>query len=317
MKTKPRIFVSVPDDRHLNARRRGLKQAIIGAVAKQGFAVDGFEREQFGAGLPFNSETWTVAKAQERIRRCDGVLILALARMHVQIANAENGKRSLQVLPTSPLPTAYNHLEGALALAQHLPVFILFEEKMDRIGIFDSGSKPASIPAKADSTWIKSKVFQEHLRAWSQEIHKRRDVFLGYCSKADSCARGIRKYLESQRFTVLDWARDFRPAGATILEEIERAANTCRCGIFLFTKDDELEVNAKGKASFDAVPRDNVLLEAGYFTQARGKDRVAIVREKGAKMPADLGGIIYVELENRKNLLPVKRALRRFLKDAV
>jgi len=222
-----------------------------------------------------------------------------------------------QALKTSPMPTAYNHLEGALALAQEIPVLILFEENMDRIGIFDSGNKPALIPANADSKWVKSKVFQAHFRAWSHKVQERRDVFLGYCSKANKCAAGIRKYLEGSQFTVLDWARDFKPAGATILEEIERAASQCRCGIFLFTKDDELDENAKGKASFNAVPRDNVLLEAGYFTQARGKNRVAIVREKGAKMPADLGGIIYVVLENRKNLLPVKRALRRFLKDAL
>lgn len=110
-------------------------------------------------------------------------------------------------------------------------------------------------------------------------------------------ASEIRSYLENKNFNVLDWAKDFRPAGATILEEIEKAAHRCRCGVFLFTKDDELEKNARAKASFTAVPRDNVLLEAGYFTQALGKDRVAVVREKDAKMPADLGGIIYLSLK--------------------
>jgi predicted nucleotide-binding protein len=316
MKTKLRIFVSVPDDRNLDDRRKTLKRAIIRFVAKQGFEVVGFEQEQFGARLPLNPETWTVAKAQEHISRCDGALILALARLHVRVASSENDPSS-QGVPTSPLPTAYNHLEGALALAQQLPVFVLFEEGMDRTGIFDSGSKPALVPTNADSKWINSKVFQDHFQAWATKVQARRDVFLGYCSKANSCAKGIRKYLEGQGFSVLDWARDFKPAGVTILEEIERAATQCRCAIFLFTKDDELDENAKGKASFDAVPRDNVLLEAGYFTQARGKDRVAIIREKGVKMPKDLGGIIYVVLESRKNLLPVKRQLRKFLKDAL
>lgn len=58
-------------------------------------------------------------------------------------------------------------------------------------------------------------------------------------------------------------------------------------------------------------------LEAGYFTQARGKERVAIIREKRAKMPADLGGIIYLSIEDRGKLLPVKRGLVRFLNDAL
>ena len=38
------------------------------------------------------------------------------------------------------------------------------------------------------------------------------------------------------------------------------------------------------------------LLEAGYFISAKGKERVLIVREPGAKMPADLGGDIYASL---------------------
>jgi CAP12/Pycsar effector protein, TIR domain len=317
MKTKPRIFVSVPDNRYLDDRRKALKRAIIRFIAEQEFDVVGFEPEQWGAGLPMNLETWTVEKANTLIRRCDGVLILALARIRVRILESENHKNSPDIGRISTLPTPYNHLEGALALAQQLPVLILFEENMDRAGIFDSGIKPTTIPADADEQWINSESFRMHFDAWAGDVRKRRDVFLGYCSKANSSAREIRDYLEKKGFTVLDWSRDFRKAGATIFGEIERAASRCRCAVFLFTEDDELDRNAKGKASFDAVPRDNVLLEAGYFTQARGKERVAIVREIGAKMPADLGGIIYLSLEDRNRLLPVKRGLINFLNKAL
>jgi predicted nucleotide-binding protein len=317
MKTKPRIFVSVPDDRHLDDRRRALKRAIIRFIAGQQFDVIGFEPEQFGAGLPMNLETWTVEKADRLIRRCDGVLVLALARIHARIFESESDQQSQAAGRALTLPTPYNHLEGALGLAQHLPVLILFEAKMDRTGIFDSGIKPTAIPANADKKWVGSKTFREAFDSWAVKVRERRDVFLGYCSKANSSAKEIRDYLESKGFSVLDWARDFRPAGSTILEEIERAASRCRCAIFLFTKDDELDRKAQGKASFDAIPRDNVLLEAGYFTQARGKDRVAIVREVGAKMPADLGGIIYLSLQDRSRLLPVKKELVRFLNIAL
>ena len=315
MKTKPRIFVSVPDDRHLDSRRKALKRAITGFIAKQDFDVVGFEQEQFGGRLPQKREVWTVEKADRLIRRCDGVLILALARIHARIVESEDDENSTGPLIT--LPTPYNHLEGALGLAQHLPVFILFEENMDRTGIFGSGIKPAAIPADADRKWTGSKLFRDHFDAWAQEVRERRDVFLGYCGKANSCAREVRDYLEKKGFSVLDWSRDFKPAGATILEEIEKAASRCRCAVFLFTKDDELDKNAKGEASFGAVPRDNVLVEAGYFTQARGKERVAIVREKGSKMPADFGGIIYLSMEDRSRLLSVKQGLVRFLNEAL
>ena len=81
-------------------------------------------------------------------------------------------------------------------------------------------------------------------------------------------------------------------------------------GIFLFTQDDELTDRAhKDKA----VPRDNVVFEAGYFTNSKGKDHVLIVREAGAKMPADLGGDIYASLEDKSKIAPIKETIRRFI----
>jgi hypothetical protein len=218
---------------------------------------------------------------------------------------------------TVTLPTAYNHLEGALALTQHIPVLIFYEQSMDRTGIFNSGIRPTGIPAGADAKWARSNAFLSSVDAWAAAVDERRDVFLGYCSKANRLARAIRGYLEKSGYSVLDWARDFKPAGSTILDEIERAASRCRCAVFLFTQDDELDKQARGKATFTAVPRDNVLLEAGYFTHARGKDRVAIVREKDAKMPADLGGIIYLSLDGPKGLAAVKSGLSTFLAQAI
>jgi hypothetical protein len=77
MISKPRVFVSVPDDRHLDDRRKGLKRAIIGFIAGQGFDLVGFEPERWGAGLSLNREVWTVEKADKLIRRCDGAVLLA------------------------------------------------------------------------------------------------------------------------------------------------------------------------------------------------------------------------------------------------
>lgn len=110
----------------------------------------------------------------------------------------------------------------------------------------------------------------------------------------DNIAASIRAYLESSGLSVLDWARDFR-VGRTILEEVERAATLCRCGLFLLTADDPLG----GVSTPVAIPRDNVVLETGYFISAHGPERVVVVQEKGTKMPADLGGLIYLSMEDR------------------
>ena len=104
----------------------------------------------------------------------------------------------------SALPSAYNHLEGALALSQRLPVLVVLEENMDRVGIFGSGVKAAIKPRGADGMWVESVMFRGHLDSWTNKVRARRDVFLGYCSKANSTAREVRDYRESKGFTVLD-----------------------------------------------------------------------------------------------------------------
>jgi len=62
-----------------------------------------------------------------------------------------------------------------------------------------------------------------------------------------------------------------------------------------------------------AVPRDNVVFEAGYFAAAKGRDRVLIIKEEGAKMPADLGGNIYLTLSQRDDIRPIETAIREFV----
>jgi predicted nucleotide-binding protein len=100
-------------------------------------------------------------------------------------------------------------------------------------------------------------------------------------------------------------------AGPTIYEQIEAAARVCACGLFLFTKDDPLE----GKAG--AAPRDNVVFEAGFFFRAYGRERVAVICEEGAKMPADLGGNVYIDLKDRANIASIHWQLQRFLQNAL
>jgi predicted nucleotide-binding protein len=78
--------------------------------------------------------------------------------------------------------------------------------------------------------------------------------------------------------------------------------------VFLFTRDDVLGIQSE-----QAAPRDNVVFEAGYFAAVKGKQRVLIIREKGSKMPADLGGDIYVPLEDRSNIGSIAEHLRRFV----
>ena len=136
------------------------------------------------------------------------------------------------------------------------------------------------MPDGADSSWLTSEAFLHRFDLWSEQVSQRPDVFLGYCSESRETAQAIHLFLSDKaRLKVLNWEMDFS-AGATILDEIERAARLCSAGILLFTKDDALEGGTE-----HAAPRDNVVFEAGYFASARGRTAFSSFVRKGQKCP--------------------------------
>lgn len=49
--------------------------------------------------------------------------------------------------------------------------------------------------------------------------------------------------------------------------------------------------------------------------KAKGKERVLIITEEGTKMPADLGGNIYLPLKNRNDISTITADVQYFLEN--
>jgi len=212
------------------------------------------------------------------------------------------------------MPSEWSHCEGAVAISKGLSTFVVADKGVEDKGIAYTGGGRyvLFVPNGAKADWVERDEVRRRLEDWLKSLDSQDDVFFGYCSRAQATADSIIKFLtKGLAVKVKDWAVDFNP-GRTILSEIIESAKSSRCGIFLFTKDDPL-----GDGGDIASPRDNVLLEAGYFLSAKGKDRVLIVREDGAKMPADLGGDIYVSLKDRSDTTGIETKLRQFLSAAL
>lgn len=294
---KRRVFVSVPMDNHLDDGRRAVVQAVLKLISDAGFEPQRF----LYSGLPA-SMGWNFQTVDEVMRRCVGAVIFALPRRTVVDPRDPEGEGVR-------LPTEWSHYEGAVANTLGLPTLIVAERGIADTGIaYTGGGLPILFkPQEADVGWLKEETFRHRFTLWLDQLKERRDVFLGYCSKARDTANAINLFLTKLGVNVLDWA-DFS-AGGNILDEIERASAMSSAGIFLFTQDDLLE-EAQGER---AAPRDNVVFEAGYFTQAKGRERVLIIREEGVKMPADIGGNIYLPLLDRKNIASIETQLRSFV----
>lgn len=294
-----RIFVSLPADQWLTDRENETKWAIVSKIEALGYTTEVFFDPRGTTSLAA-SQAWSATECENIMRHCDGCVLLGFARW-----------RLIQGANPFWLPTDFNHYEGALAYTLALPLLVLVQEGVERRVVFDPSYKGyvGSIPKEPTTEWLNTKGFEVPFKYWKEQIDARRDVFLGYCSTSSTTASQIKSFLTGALgLSVLDWACDFDPA-TTILRQIEEASRRCGAGIFLFTKDDALSGRGgKGRA----VPRDNVVFEAGFFSALKGKSRVLVVLEQGAKMPADLGGDIYASLDDKGNIQPIEPTLQKF-----
>jgi hypothetical protein len=140
--------------------------------------------------------------------------------------------------------------------------------------------------------------------------------FLGYCARASTVALELKEHLKNTlpAVSIADWKSDFWP-GHVLFEEIRKASVECQVAIFLVTEDD---AQIESQMLVLKTPRDNIIFEYGYFAAKNGIEKTILVVEDRAKMPSDLGGIIYVPMPDRKNIEGVKiqteRALRKIFR---
>jgi len=302
MSVNRRIYVSLPADPWLPENINRLKWGIVEEIEKLGYIPEIFTNPRGSDGLA-SAKSWHPRDADEIARRCTGAALLGLARWRFQDTQGHD------IL----LPTEFNHYEGALARTLGLPTLVLVQQDVQRRVVFDMnfGGYVGLVPPDADVGWLHQAEFTVPFTYWRRLLEERHDVFLGYSSASADTAAAVKEYLFSLGAKVLDWQEDFIP-GRTILEQIEQAAAHSIGGIFLFTKDDDLAGPGQSEVAV-AVPRDNVVFEAGYFIGLKGKRNVLIIREIGSKMPADLGGDIYASLPDKKSIAPIKRTLEAFM----
>lgn len=180
---------------------------------------------------------------------------------------------------------------------------------LDTIRMVGDGGRGEDLGRLADEVWSPDLV-DAALRFGGLD---RPGVFLGSSGRAEATATEIRDFVSSLGFRVVYWKTDFR-RGYSILDELRAASYSCKYAILLLTPDDRI-------AGDDPrwVPRDNVIFEAGYFINALGPRRTAVVVQRGVHVLADYAGHIYYDLLTKSNdpavadVSSIKDGLRKFL----
>ena len=292
MLTPTRVFISVPSSGWLQPEQLDIKNGVIGRIRSAGF-----EPQEFLTSGDFTKLAWSHDNLLYRLGRCQGAVVLGLVRWEGWDKNKKQYKFN----------AAYNHYEGALALAKSIPTFILMHEHIHKAGIALKGTKQyfVRLPDKVDSSWLQTDPFLSKFKAWVDAVKNRHLVFFGYSPRARATAAKIKGLLSNKGVSVMDGGVDFNHA-IPIMDEIERASKSCLGGIFLFTKEDD---GPTGEVD-SAVTRELVMFEAGYFMQAKGFDKILFIKEEGARTPAQMDGLTF---RNRDDLSSIEKDMEIFI----
>lgn len=286
------IALSSPLEENMSQEQRIFFEALTDKLTRRGFRI-----------APDSSPIDSLETRYARIRGSQGVLIYACSQWRAE--RLYKRKKNPAITPTE-----FCHIQSTMAVAARKPLLVLREKALTERGVLRSGHLPnvLKMPLILKPEWLDSDDFTSVFNRWAEEVDCFRHVFLGYSSKATDTANKLYKFLtESLRLRVFDW-HQFR-AGDTIWDSIERAESSTSCGLFLFMADDKFS----GKLSNQFAPRDNVVYEAGYFAGAKGRKNSLVIREEGAKVPSDLGGLLYLALKDRSDISPLQTQLAEYL----
>lgn len=247
-----------------------------------------------------------IEERYQNIRRSQGVIVPVFSQWE--------GHRLYRDKETAYTQASeFTHIAATMAVAAKRPLLVLREKTVQGRGAFRPGfvHPVIDLPVSLDPAWLEGDSFSGEFDRWEEQVKASCHVFLGYSTSALEVGKKIRDFLkEKLQVFVFDWHDDFH-SGDIIWNSIERAERLSMCGVFLFMADDPV-----GQEGLYA-PRDNVVYEAGYFAGAKGRAQSLIIREKDAKVPTDLGGILHLVLEDRRNIGPIERELRRHIERMV
>ena len=97
--------------------------------------------------------------------------------------------------------------------------------------------------------------------------------------------------------------------GKTIIEKFEQYAKV-GFAVVLLTPDDSC-ADTHQPGSSRPRPRQNVILELGFFLGKLGRDRTCALRKGDVELPSDYSGILYISMENEAWKLDLLRELRQ------
>ena len=141
-------------------------------------------------------------------------------------------------------------------------------------------------------------------------LPKQNSVFLVH-GHDEGAKHGVARFLEQLGVTPVILQEQIN-RGMTVIEKFEDFANRAGFAVVLMTPDDYgYSVNAEQEKKHR--PRQNVVLELGYFAAKLGRDKTFVLTKGDVEMPSDVLGLVYEAMDRSEGW---KMRLARELKAA-
>ena len=114
-----------------------------------------------------------VELARDAIAACDGAVIIAFRRIEILHGTDKPGGAALVTIDGRILPTVWNHLEGAMAYAHHLPLLVIVESGVHREGMLSKRFEWDALEIDITSKTLASEEFQQRFDHWISFVERR------------------------------------------------------------------------------------------------------------------------------------------------
>lgn len=131
---------------------------------------------------------------KKTISECDGLLVIAYTRSEFE-KGKELRSNVEKDLNNIKLPTTWTHIEGAIAYAYELPMWIIAENGLKSEGLIEKGYDWNVYWSNLDIDEVKSDKFRGYLQSWKSAIEEKKSNVSNNEPETDLSKLGLGKLL--------------------------------------------------------------------------------------------------------------------------
>ena len=155
------IFVSVGSTS--TPQQEEFVRAVEERLQAEGLVPQTVGRNVFSADSPFAAVTTL-------LDNCQGVVVIALERLYIQVGSEKRGGQSESGIGNLKIATPWNQIEATMGYARKLPLLVLVEDGVRADGLLEKGLDWYVQTVTLTRESLNTAIFNGVLASWKQKM---------------------------------------------------------------------------------------------------------------------------------------------------